>query len=1395
MRRRKEILRRIIAMLLLSLSFLAFGLPVYAGEAEQENENAAEAIGDPEGWPEPAANWYEDYEYTLEGEEPNLFLRLNKSKGTISNPLVVIPATAVIDNKTYKVVISSLDSNRSAKRSLWYPDVNTVTGIKIESGVTITENACEALFAYMGNVTTIDLSGLDTTGATRMRGMFTNCSRLESITLGDKFDTSKVTTIEELYAYCKQLTDLQLQKFDTSALTDMHSAFCGTAITSFTAPAGFDTSGVTDMNHLFYSCEALTSIDVSNFNTSSVRDMNYMFSVRNLKNLTLGSNFNTSSATDLSDMFVGCEELEYLDISMMDTSSAEYMDGMFRDCPKLKTIVFGENFKTDKAKNIAQMFSGMRAIESLDIVSSFNTENVTDMSSMFAVCEKLGSLDVSNFNTSRVTSMSLMFFSCESLTNLDLKSFNTEKVTNFGGMFRECTKLSSLDISSFRTPMAGALTAMFQDCESLTSLDLSAFDTSSAYAMSAMFWNCKKLSSLKVNSFNTSKNTDFSNMFCGCERLTSLDLRSFDFGKWANQGPLFAGSAIRHLYLPVSAMSSYDLATRGQNSIFYEDWVCPLEKLFYAGTQEQWQALGNTVPEGVTIEYEYTGEPLPAPEPKDPEEPEPAGAWYEDYEYTLTDTEIHLHSVKQGFSETSVRIPARATIDGKEYAVVLDRKKPQDGYQNWDGLWVYYETTAQGGTHFSPVRSISFEQGVKVAPETDSLFEDMCYLETVDLTGLDTSAVITMERWFYCCADLTNITFGSSFDSSRSTRFNLMFGNCVELTGIDLSELNTGKGEYLDAMFDQCKKLESIDLSGFDTSSMKYMSAMFAGCVSLKTIDLSSFRTEKLETATGLFSGCTALTEIKWGDFSTQRLEQMGGMFQGCEKLRRLDLRSFDFTAANNFTLPEFAFYGLLADSGVIDLYLPVKAMKKYDFTMKPVANGDGYNQYGNIAPNLKNVYYAGTKEEWEALHNTLPPAVTVEYEYSGEMKPVTDPVEPTPTPTPTITPIPGGGGATDPQPELREEVTSLTLLKGQKFYVSQKDWKLESSNPAKVLAVTKTTVTANKAGTATLSRPGQSIAVTVLAPALTKEEKTVKLVVGDEKQLSINGAAASEGSIRFTDTAEALPVSFSSAAPDVAEVDADGNVRAIAKGNAVISAWVNGVLYKVTVKVTDADTAKRDFTKEVNLVPMQSVNVTINGFTPRKAEWSSETEKETAPKGYVFEDAVVRITTAGKITAIGAGTTHLAAAGGSAEPVSITVTVSEPAEKTVHLNKNSSKTLAMYQTKGTLEWKPDPSDTSGIVTINKNTIKGLAVGETTLSAAYEGFTYKVKVYVEDPSIVGSDKPYTQTLTMKVGQTESISLTKTWQTVLFTSNRSQIAYVGPDGVIHARTKGTAKLTA
>ena len=47
---------------------------------------------------------------------------------------------------------------------------------------------------------------------------------------------------------------------------------------------------------------------------------------------------------------------------------------------------------------------------------------------MFSECESLSYINLSKFNTQNVTNMSSMFSGCKSLTKIDLSNFNTQNV-------------------------------------------------------------------------------------------------------------------------------------------------------------------------------------------------------------------------------------------------------------------------------------------------------------------------------------------------------------------------------------------------------------------------------------------------------------------------------------------------------------------------------------------------------------------------------------------------------------------------------------------------------------------------------------------------------------------------------------------------------------------------------------------------------------------------------------------------------------------------------------------------------------------------------------------------------------------------------------------------------
>ena len=54
---------------------------------------------------------------------------------------------------------------------------------------------------------------------------------------------------------------------------------------------------------------------------------------------------------------------------------------------------------------------------------------------MFHNCNNFSKLDLSSFNTNNVNNMSYMFYYCYNLSILNLSSFNTNNVNNMIGMF------------------------------------------------------------------------------------------------------------------------------------------------------------------------------------------------------------------------------------------------------------------------------------------------------------------------------------------------------------------------------------------------------------------------------------------------------------------------------------------------------------------------------------------------------------------------------------------------------------------------------------------------------------------------------------------------------------------------------------------------------------------------------------------------------------------------------------------------------------------------------------------------------------------------------------------------------------------------------------------------
>ena len=299
-----------------------------------------------------------------------------------------------------------------------------------------------------------------------------------------------------LFRYFTNLTKIDFNKyFNTSNATNMRGMFSNCNILTKLDLSNFDTSNVEDMSGMFQLCKTLTNLNISTFNTSKVTLMNHLFNKCNsIKNIDL-SHFDTSNVTNMRAMFQKCYELVDLNISSFNTPNLTDMQNMFSECNKLRTIDVSR-FDTSKVTNMRALFQSCFELTNVDL-SHFNTSKVVDMRNMFFECHNLTSLDLSKFNTPNVADMQCMFYNCTSLINLDISSFNTANVTNMSAMFQGLP-LKKMDLSHFDTSNVISTEDMFNNCTNLMDLNISSFDFSNVTASSRMFSNVPINSSIYV---------------------------------------------------------------------------------------------------------------------------------------------------------------------------------------------------------------------------------------------------------------------------------------------------------------------------------------------------------------------------------------------------------------------------------------------------------------------------------------------------------------------------------------------------------------------------------------------------------------------------------------------------------------------------------------------------------------------------------------------------------------------------------------------------------------------------------------------------------------------------------------------------------------------------------
>ena len=177
----------------------------------------------------------------------------------------------------------------------------------------------------------------------------------------------------------------------------------------------------------------------------------------------------------------------------------------------------------------------------------------------------------------------------------------------------------------------------------------------------------------------------------------------------------------------------------------------------------------------------------------------------------------------------------------------------------------------------------------------NTMFYMMNSIKSIDVSGFNTSKVNDMNSMFDQTGVIEELNL-SSFDTSNVTDMKWMFFGLSKLKKLDLTNFDTSKVTNMYGMFDQMWDVSEIKFgSYFNTKNVVNMERMFAVNLSIKSLDLSSFNTANVTTMKDMFNLMTSLTQINFGaNFDTSNVTDMTGMFYQSTSLVNLDLSHFN---------------------------------------------------------------------------------------------------------------------------------------------------------------------------------------------------------------------------------------------------------------------------------------------------------------------------------------------------------------------------------------------------------------------------------------------------------------------------------------------------------------------
>ena len=558
---------------------------------------------------------------------------------------------------------------------------------------------------------------------------------------------------------------------------------------------------------------------VEKFTNVANRAKNLAYAFRNTKSLgqVNFSDWTIGEAENTRSMFEGSGIGQAI-LSNATFAKTKNTEKMFKDTQSSSSIQLPKAV-FDETTNTNSMFMNSTSAKILLPLATFAKS--TDAGSMFEKIP-LTEFDLSSATFASTTNFNNFFKESGYYTlTVNLPKLSLASAENLSSMFQK-SEIGKLNLNS--SPMGGNhitdMSSMFQDCASLEEIDLHNITTGPLENIASMFKHLPYIKKIALPSiFNTANVTDFSYFLSDSIKLTTLEN--------GDKIKLASATNTGHMFYNLPSLDLKDFIEHIES-----ENITDASYMFYRTKSSQ------------NIIFPITFK---------------------------THNISNMQGMFNGFMTPSLDISNMSfnsvtTMEEMFSGITIDSNEISLDDYNYSAKQIIWPTGTINAPNLTSLRglykghhyltqAIFPKLNTTVLTDLSFIFSSFTNsLTKLDLTGLDTSHVETVESMFAGTHFTLDVPTKISFDTSNVHNMHNMFYYAKSSDGLlDLSDLNVSNVTDMSNLV-YCTWIVTVDLTGWDTRNVTNMAEMFRDSNYLKTIYVSeSFVTTNVTKSDGIF--------------------------------------------------------------------------------------------------------------------------------------------------------------------------------------------------------------------------------------------------------------------------------------------------------------------------------------------------------------------------------------------------------------------------------------------------------------------------------------------------------------------------------------------------------------